>query len=66
MGTFFRDKILCLLNRGVPWIGVFQRNRFHCKIALGVTRMDDASDDDGDDNNDTDKDSVDCGNRGAP
>ena len=31
-----------------------------------MTRMDDASDDDGDDNNDTDKDSVDCGNRGAP
>ena len=28
--------------------------------------MDDASDDDGDDNNDTDKDSVDCGNSGAP
>ena len=31
-----------------------------------MTRMDDASDDDGDDNNDTDKDSVDCGNSGAP
>ena len=44
---------------------VSQRKRFHCKIALGMTRMDDASDDDGDDNNDTDKDSVDCGNRGA-
>ena len=38
---------------------VSQRKRFHCKIALGMTRMDD-------DNNDTDKDSVDCGNRGAP
>ena len=31
-----------------------------------MTRMDDASDDDSDDNNDTDKDSVDCGNSGAP
>ena len=31
-----------------------------------MTRMDDASDDDGDDNNDNDKDSVDCGNSGAP
>ena len=45
---------------------VSQRKRFHCKIALRMTRMDDASDDDGDDNNDTDKDSVDCGDRGAP
>ena len=31
-----------------------------------MTRMDDASDDESDDNNDTDKDSVDCGNSGAP
>ena len=31
-----------------------------------MIRMDDASDDDSDDNNDTDKDSVDCGNSGAP
>ena len=43
-----------------------QRKRFHRKIALGMTRIDDASDDDSDDNNDTDKDSVDCGNSGAP
>ena len=31
-----------------------------------MIRMDDASDDDSDDNNDTDKESVDCGNSGAP
>ena len=31
-----------------------------------MTRMDDASDDDSDANNYTDKDSVDCGNSGAP